>query len=204
MMLFASIHFALEFVFLTVYGAHEETVFDAVVLKSMDHSIYEQWSSFSLLEKLPYILDEYLLGCYTAEYSSIHDLPILSSTIETSNGGSGIRMTNSEDISKLSNTRGIIYPQFEVYLSEFQFIDDIKSLFEECDEDGNGEIHIIEYIVCRGYYDATGNAVDGDSEFDLLESLLIEDYEEMLNKSILDEEKSGLHKFDEDGVIVDS
>lgn len=132
---------------------------------SLPHSTYKQWSSLSLLEKLPYLIDRSFLVDVKNTY--LHLCTLMPDT---------------------SCKEGVTLHHFLQHGSEFNTADKITAYFKDCDslvdlgqgEKGNGKVTWVEYVVCRGYYDATGNPHDV-SEFDFLDNIVIMDYQRILN-----------------------
>lgn len=65
---------------------------------------------------------------------------------------------------------------FEIKLKEFQIEVKISKFFNDCDENFDKEVTFDEYVVCRSYFDKNGNANDV-SEYDVLENVILEDYQ---------------------------
>ena len=72
---------------------------------------------------------------------------------------------------------------FEIKLQEFQSTNKITNFFSDCDENIDGLVTFDEYVVCRSYYDKVGNASDV-SEFDVLENIVLEDYQVEMDKKL--------------------
>lgn len=82
---------------------------------------------------------------------------------------------------------------------EFMQPEDFQNYFDVCDTDRNEEIDLLEYIVCRGWFDVYLHP-HGLGEYDILESVIIHDYEEKRNDPTF---RIPGYKYDEDGIIID-
>ena len=147
-----------------------------VELKSFDELAYENWPVYSIVDKLPYLLDEHMKMSFENEFNNW--------------------LGESE---KLNTNVGISQQTMVQSLTDFRTPEEINEYFLECDVDGNGLIDIVEFVVCRGYYDSNTNPY-GLSEYDFLESIIIHDYEEKRNDPNV--QLPG-YKYDEDGIIID-
>ncbi|KAJ1438163.1 hypothetical protein B484DRAFT_444797, partial [Ochromonadaceae sp. CCMP2298] len=157
-----------------------------VELRSMDMVVYEAWQGLTLREKLPYLLDSYLQESCLTEFRAL------------------MRLQDRGDRGADSPNEGIEFGTVRDSFQEFQSEEDIISYFQACDENKNGTIDELEYIICRGDYDTAGNLYS-ENEYEILETIVIHDFEDMLNSSMDDETLSrvlGL-EVDENGIIVD-
>lgn len=145
----------------------EFTVVEKFKTLSLPHSTYKQWPSLSLLEKLPYLIDRSYLVDVKNSYQ---------------------RLCALTDDPSCTAERGIELKHFQQHVGEFNTAEKVAAFFKDCDslvdlgkgEKGNGKVSWVEYVVCRGHYDATGNPHDV-SEFDFLENIVIMDYQRILN-----------------------
>lgn len=142
-----------------------------IEIRSMDETVYERWALLSLVEKLPYLLDEGLKSTLNAEY-----------------------LVLAQD-----NDEGIVYQTIATKLADFHTEDSIRQYYDACDYSRNGHIDFIEYVICRGYYDTNGNE-HGVNEYDILESIIIYDYEQKRNDPFV---QQAMYKYDADGIIID-
>jgi hypothetical protein len=159
-----------------------------IALRTMDFDAYDRWPSLSLLEKLPYLLDERMIVSFRAEYDSW----IARNKRVAENQTDGQAGASSEP-------SGIQFLTMMEHLSEFLSESDVMQYFKDCDVDRNESIDFTEYVVCRGIYDAYANP-HGISEYDFLESILIHDFEEKMNDPNV---RLPGYKYDENGIIID-
>jgi hypothetical protein len=149
--------------------------------KIFDEDAYNMWPTLGLLEKLPYILDNNMKQSFRAEYKKLRENEIVYASSESS-------VSPGVSVNTLKNT-----------FAEFVSPSEIDSYFKECDVDKNDSLDIIEYFLCRGSYDAMCTS-HGLGEYDVLESIIIHDYEEKRNDPNF--RLPGV-KYDENGIIID-
>ena len=174
-MIFASVIYLL---LLKLYHGNEQIFHDGFDTKVIDEDAYQHWSRKTLREKLPYLIDERMKISLSDEFS---------------------RWMTFQQTRRESTDRGFSYETIEAKLSEFQTKSVIRTYFRECDVNRDEVIDKIEYIVCRGYYDATMNA-HGQGEYDVLESIVIHDYEQQRSNPLI---RQPFYKYDENGIIID-
>lgn len=145
-------------------------------LREFDETAYQEWTRYSIVEKLPYILDQSMKGSFIAEFDKL-----------SKSGKDGLVTTpvNVDTVTRL--------------FGEFMQPEDFQQYFDVCDTDKNEEIDLVEYVVCRGWFDAYLNP-HGLGEYDILESVIIHDYEEKRNDPTF---RIPGYKYDEDGFIID-
>ena len=149
-------------------------------LKEFDEKAYHEWGMYTLEEKLPYILDASMKQSFEAEFEKL------------SLQGSGVGVDPSIEVPVSYLT---LFDRF----SEFLQPEDIQQYMDTCDRNKNEEIELLEYILCRGEFDAYLSP-HGLGEYDTLESVLIHDYEEKRNDPNF--RIPGLN-YDENGIIID-
>jgi hypothetical protein len=155
-----------------------------IALRLLDFEAYERWPSLSLQEKLPYLLDERMTVSFRAEYVG---------WIAKNKGAAEVQENG------LSASTGIQFRTMVDHLSEFLSEGDVAGYFKDCDSDLSESIDFVEYVVCRGAYDAYANP-HGIGEYDVLESILIHDFEEKMNDP---NARLPGYKYDENGMIID-
>jgi hypothetical protein len=153
----------------------------------LDFDAYERWPSFSLLEKLPYLLDERMKVSFKIEYDQ---------WIARNKDSADV---SAEGASAMTPPTGIQFRTMVDHLSEFLSEEDVVQYFKDCDSDRSEAIDLTEYVVCRGIYDAYANP-HGIGEYDVLESILIHDFEEKMNDP---NARLPGYKYDENGIIID-
>lgn len=161
---------ALAFIQLSLIPVNVASDVD-IQISSMDEAVYERWASLSLLEKLPYLLDQGLKSTLNVEY---------------------LALVKDGD-------KGIVYKTIAKKLTDFHTEASIRQYFDACDSNQDGYIDFIEYVTCRGYFDTNGNE-HGVNEYDILESIIIYDYEQKRNDPFI---QQAMYKYDADGIIVD-
>jgi hypothetical protein len=146
--------------------------------RSMDDEAYQRWPTLMLVEKLPYLLDSSALASFTSEFER------------------WLRLESRSDDQDLTGfTENVMAKQ----LSDFRSAEEVAKYFSDCDSDHNGNVEHLEYIICRGMYGSYIEPLDLN-EYDVLESIVIYDYEQKLNDPNF--RIPGV-KYDEDGIIVD-
>jgi hypothetical protein len=149
---------------------------DSFKTYSLPHSTFKKWAKLSLMEKLPYLIDRsYLVG--------IKDTFGILCSMQS---GEAIPVLKDKTIATLTKCakEGIKLETFITVLEEFITKKQIESFYKDCDTLHNlkadDRITWVEYVVCRGYYDAHASPHDV-SEFDFLENIVILDYQNILN-----------------------
>lgn len=149
-----------------------------IPLHSMDEDIYQRWPSLSLEEKLPYLLDTITKATFTTEYE---------------------KWLSYEGTPGTEGEEGFTEETMLEQLKEFRTEEEIAKYFRECDTDHNYRINYLEFIVCRGWYNSYAEPL-GLGEYDVLESIVINDYEEKRNDPNY---YIPGYKYDENGIIID-
>jgi len=149
-------------------------------LKEFDEKAYHEWGMYTLEEKLPFILDASMKQSFEAEFEKL--------SLKGSNGG----------VDPLIEVPVSYLTLLDIF-SDFLQPEDIQLYMDTCDKTRNGEIDLLEYILCRGEFDAYLSP-HGLGEYDTLESVLIHDYEEKRNDPNF--RIPGLN-YDEEGIIID-
>lgn len=149
----------------------------AFKLKELDVETYLQWSKLTLEEKVPYLVDKFMLYDFQQEYSHFVELDVAG-----------------------SNHKDLTFPILLHALSEFQTENQIRRYFDECDTNKDDIVDLQEYVVCRGYNSKNGYPSDV-SEYDVLENVVLDSFKE----KFIDNPKgrSPLYKYDENGIIID-
>lgn len=159
---------------------HAECNLYSIDLKQLNEPSYDNWPKFSLFEKLPYLLSTSLLQTMDFEFKNMQ-----------------------ADTSAVTENAVVPYcisrEAMHLKLFGLQTTDYIEDYFNDCDTNHDNEIDFLEFIVCRSSYDGSGNKYD-NSEFDILESIILHDYETLRNDP---SNKLGIYKFDENGIIID-
>lgn len=147
-----------------------------IPLKAIDEATYERWSTFTLPEKLPYLLDTTTKDSFSSEFLKWLELE-----------------TSIEDL------KGFTFHTMMTHLSDFRSENEVAQYFTDCDTDNDGVVDHLEFILCRGEYNPYAEPM-GLNEYDVLESVLIYDYEQKRNDP--NYQIPG-YKYDEDGIIID-
>ncbi len=160
--------------FFCIDGAYAD-VFD-LELKNFDEEAYAKWATFSLIDKLPYILDQSMRETLSSEYKRL-----------------------LADVFAYSGSTSINAPSLLSRFGDFHQLNDIDLYIKACDTNKDGEIDQIEYVICRGWYDAYLNP-HGLGEYDVLESIIVHDYEEKRNDPTF---QIPGYVYDDNGIIID-
>lgn len=166
-----------SFVFLTFVAFLCGATSTVLEPKELDVETYLNWSKLTLEEKVPYLVDKFMLIDFQREYTQFVEADVPGS--------------NHEDLT---------LPILLHTLNEFQDEKTIRSFFVECDTNKDDIIDKFEYVVCRGYNSRTGGPSDVN-EYDVLESVVLGSFKEKYidNPNI----RSPLYKYDENGIIID-
>lgn len=141
------------------------------VLLPMNENIFSRWSALSFEERLPYLLDSSEVYKLLEELKSYEDV------------GTGIV------------SRASFYSQLE----EFQAPESIRRFWDQCDENGDNFISVLEYVICRGDHDRYGNP-SNSNEYEHRANTLLLDYETQVRSS---SKMLPGFKYDENGIIID-
>mmetsp|Transcript_63211 Transcript_63211/g.124503 ORF Transcript_63211/g.124503 Transcript_63211/m.124503 type:complete len:172 (-) Transcript_63211:127-642(-) len=147
-------------------------------IQNITEEVYQDWGTYTLPEKLPYLLDSHMKASFAAEFD----------TWLSYHKNSGETVQREIDVGVLQSR-----------LSEFITEEEIQHYISECDVNLNKHIDIMEYVLCRGDYNSYFTP-NGHSEYDMLESIIINDYEEKRNDPNF--MIPGVI-YDENGIIVD-
>eukprot|EP01031_Cornospumella_fuschlensis_P034893 gene34893-42254_t len=123
---------------------------------TLTYEVYKQWPQLRVLEKLPYLIDRAYLSNVKADF-------LVSAESLVPDG--------SKAIAKM-----VLQQKLQDFITETQF----HTFFSYCDINNDDLLDWVEYVLCRGSYDLSGNPHDV-SEFDYLENIVISDFRERLN-----------------------
>jgi hypothetical protein len=122
--------------------------------------VYKRWPNLSLLNKLPYLVEQYFLLEVNLEFNELLNQPCDSCFSDSREAFTLLQLSRK--------------------LEEFQNDHAIQVFFSFCDENQNKEVDWMEYLIARGYFDEYGNGND-NSEFDMIEDVVRSDFETKLN-----------------------
>jgi hypothetical protein len=170
--------------------------------------VVNQWPTYSMVDKLPYLLTEYDWNLYIQELQGIwnHSLTTGASP-EQSSPLVTISQVALENFYLMSDNsfpddfhRDLISESIFVnYHQEYQDLQKIHEFWSLCDDNRNNFLSLIEYVLCRGEVDQHGNLYDRN-EFDFLEEALMKEFWEKVSSSDYQPE---MYRYDEDGIIID-
>lgn len=167
-----------------------------------------------MIEKLPYLLTEYDWNLYSYELQVIWNHtntpppPTTSSSSEEEEGQQPISLQGI--IPEVTSESTAVFPNnfytdvipkdlFVSYHQEYQDMQKIQDFWILCDQDQNGSLHLLEYVLCRGEVDQHGNFYDRN-EFDYLEEAIMKEFWDKVSKS---DPQPEVYRYDEDGIIID-
>lgn len=154
-------------------------------IKPLTQEVYDRWGYLTDLEKLPYLLDNYMMYNIKEEFSTLIKAPIIPGQVaHGDHDGRSAKSTadSSQDnvLSMGDGGGGVQFAQFVSRMGEFQAEKEIERFFEYCDGGTassmkDGIVTFLEYAVCRCDFDSTGhpNAVSDISE---IENIVLDDF----------------------------
>ena len=140
--------------------------------KDLDYRSYKLWPKLDIIDKLYILMKKFDIDLLYIEYQRY------------------LEFSNATDFS---------FEVAEAFQSDFNHLDEIKLFFKECDKDLDYSISFTEYVICRGDFDQSGNAV-AINEYEARANSFIHEYENYLRsgKKLYD-----VYVYDEDGIIID-
>lgn len=179
-------------------------------------SVVNQWPTLTMVEKLPYLLTEYDWNLYSYELQVIWNHtytppPPPPTTTTSSSSSEEVNINTPLSLSSsFLTSESTIFPNnfytdvipkdlFVSYHQEYQDMQKIQDFWILCDQDQNGSLHLLEYVLCRGEVDQHGNFYDRN-EFDYLEEAIMKEFWDKVSKS---DPQPEVYRYDEDGIIID-
>jgi hypothetical protein len=172
--------------------------------------VVNQWTTLSMVEKLPYLFSEYDWNLYYQELQLIWNYSMSSHTSPEQQQPSPLVPVTIVAIDNLHLSSDNLFPEdfyrdlisedlFLNYHQEFQDLPKIREFWSICDGDHNGYLNLVEYSLCRAEADQHGNFFER-SELDYLEEVVMKEFWDKVSGSDYQPEN---YRYDEDGIIID-